>query len=35
MVDELMKKHVEEQHLPLVMNKIAIRHTYKSYRVIH
>lgn len=30
-----MKKHVEDKHIPLLMNKIAIRHTYKSYRVIN
>lgn len=33
MVDEIMKKHVEEHNLPLLKTKLFIKHNYKNYRI--
>ena len=33
MVDEIMKRHVEEHNLPLLKTKLFIKHHYKNYRI--
>lgn len=35
MIDEIMKKHVEEDNIQLVKTKLFIKQSYKNYRVIN
>lgn len=34
MIDDIIRKHAEEQQLPLVMNKLTRKKSYKSYRIV-
>jgi hypothetical protein len=34
MIDDIVRKHAEEQQLPLVMNKLTRKKSYKSYRIV-
>jgi hypothetical protein len=34
MLDEIMRRHVEEDKLPLMLGKLSVKHTYNNYRVV-
>lgn len=34
MIDEIMRKHIEEEQLPLMLEKLVVRHKFNNFRVI-
>lgn len=35
MIDEIIKKHIQDESMNLKMTKVFRKHSYKNYRILH